>query len=171
MTDETDLDPEATAARDAEAKRLGARLKTARRALGLTQREMADRLGVHEKTYPKWESGERVRSWTRLVAASEACRTSPNALLGYEDDAAGGGGEADAAVRAALDPEVFGAALEAISRLAAARTTDGEAFIRDTAFWTTMGEAFIEVIAMTVRGGDAREARAFLDGVSYSLRG
>ena len=165
MTDETDLDPQTTAARDAEARRVGARLKTARRALGLTQREMADRLGVHEKTYPKWESGERVRSWTRLIAASEACGTSPNALLGYEE------GGPDAAVRAALDPEVFGAALEAISRLAAARATDGETVTRDPAFWTMMGEAFIEVIAMTVRGADAREARAFLDGVSYSLRG
>ena len=163
---EPDADPEAVALRDAEAKRIGARLRAARRALGLTQQEMADRLGVHAKTYPKWESGERVRSWTRLIAASEACDTSPNAILGYAE-----GEAAEAAVRTALDPEAFGAALEAVAHLSVTRAGGDEGVTADGAFWAAMGGAFVEVIALTVRGAGAKEARAFLDAMPDLARG
>ena len=161
----TETDPETDAARDAEAKRIGARLKAARRALGITQHQMADRLGVHEKTYPKWESGERVRSWTRLIAAAEACDTTPSALLGYAP-----GDEIGDRLREALDPALLGAALEGIARLSAAKAERGEPMGGDEAFWTAMGGALAEVVAMSVRGAGAKEASVFLDTVTYSLR-
>lgn len=40
------------------------KLKAARKAAGLTQQQMAERLGVHERYYKALESGERLGSIT-----------------------------------------------------------------------------------------------------------
>jgi putative zinc finger/helix-turn-helix YgiT family protein len=39
-----------------------AQIKAIREKLGLTQREMADRLGVGDKTYTRWESGRSIQN-------------------------------------------------------------------------------------------------------------
>ena len=44
---------------DDDVRQIGRRLTEARDAAGLSQRELADHLGVKESTITKWESGER----------------------------------------------------------------------------------------------------------------
>jgi len=44
---------------DDDALQIGRRIAEARTAAGLTERELADHLGVKESTIRKWESGER----------------------------------------------------------------------------------------------------------------
>lgn len=43
-------------------------LEPARKRLGYTQQEIADRLGVHVRTWAKWISGERTCPWTVWLA-------------------------------------------------------------------------------------------------------
>lgn len=152
-------------AREDLARRIGAQLREARKAVGLTQEQAAARLGVHAQSYHKWEKGDYVRSWTRLTAACEVFETSPNEILGYDPT-----DKLDTVVKEALDAELLGAALQAIALLAAAKATPEEPSGGDSDYWTAMGGAFAEVIAMTLRGADAREAGAFLSGVGYLLR-
>ena len=55
----------------------GTQLKRRRRQLGLTQRQLADRLGVTETTVARWERGERRISEpvSRLLALLTPGRT------------------------------------------------------------------------------------------------
>ena len=43
-------------------------LEPARKRLGLTQLEIAERLGVHVRTWGKWIGGERVCPWSVWLA-------------------------------------------------------------------------------------------------------
>ena len=43
-------------------------LEPARARLGLTQLEIADRLGVHVRTWAKWIAGERACPWSVWLA-------------------------------------------------------------------------------------------------------
>lgn len=63
---------------------VGANIKRARRAAGLTQEQTADQLGIHPTTYQKWETGDRVASWPKLAKLSEILGTSPNEILSYK---------------------------------------------------------------------------------------
>lgn len=56
---EEGLDDGPPGALDDDAVQIGARLRDAREAAGLSTRELADHLGVKESTVGKWESGER----------------------------------------------------------------------------------------------------------------
>jgi transcriptional regulator with XRE-family HTH domain len=51
---------------DAELARLGARLRTLREDLGLSQREVADRLGLSDVGYGHFERGRRIPSAAEL---------------------------------------------------------------------------------------------------------
>ena len=151
--------------RDEQARTIGRRLRAARKVLGLNQEQMALRLGVHPKTYPKWESGESVRSWARLLAACEVFDLTPNEMLGYDpvDKLA-------LMVKDTLDPADVGLLLESIAELAVAMATSEQPSGSDEEFWNAMGSAFVEVLAMTIKDGNTREARAFLMGAGYLLR-
>lgn len=151
--------------REEELRVIGARLKAKREALGLTQADVAARIGVHPGNYHLWEKGTRIRTFSRIMAACDVLDISPNELLGYDPAE-----KLDTMVKDRLDPELLGAALEAIAQLAATKATPERASGGDEAFWQAMGDAFAEVIAMTLRGAAPHDAKVFLKGASYFLR-
>lgn len=55
-----------------ELKRLGARLRAARHAKGLSQEQAAELIGIHPKYMPRLESGGANPTVSTLVAASVA---------------------------------------------------------------------------------------------------
>lgn len=63
-------------------ERLGAFIGERRRELGLTQRELAERLHVTNKAVSKWECGLSVPDSDLLIALSEALETPVSTLLG-----------------------------------------------------------------------------------------
>lgn len=61
-------------------------INSRRVSLGLTMKELADRIGVSEGTISRWESGE-ISNMKRdkIVALSKALSVSPSAIMGWED--------------------------------------------------------------------------------------
>jgi transcriptional regulator with XRE-family HTH domain len=57
------------------------RIKTARQHAGLTQAEVAFRLGISQPAYATWESGKRHLHEARLEEVAIALRTSVAAIL------------------------------------------------------------------------------------------
>ena len=57
-----------------------------RTALGLTMKELADKVGVAEGTISRWESGE-IKNMRRdaVAALAKALNISPSLLMGWED--------------------------------------------------------------------------------------
>jgi DNA-binding transcriptional regulator YiaG len=53
------------------------RLEPMRRQLGLTQQEVADRLGVHVRTWAKWIAGERACPWSVWLALQAMTTEAP----------------------------------------------------------------------------------------------
>lgn len=54
----------------------GTIIREARRRSGLTQRELAARLGTHQPAVARWESGRDEPSFGRVAAAVSACGLS-----------------------------------------------------------------------------------------------
>ena len=63
---------------------IGARLRTRRRQLGLSQTELADVLGVSFQQVQKYERGANRVAASTLLAAAQALSTSVGWLLGEE---------------------------------------------------------------------------------------
>jgi len=61
---------------------LAARLRELRARRGLTQDQVAKRLGVHESAVSRWESGTRFPTGEDLVALAELFEVSTDDLLG-----------------------------------------------------------------------------------------
>ena len=61
---------------------LGENIKNARKALGLSQEELAIKINVVRQTVSKWEKGLSVPDSDMLITLSEALGVSVNALLG-----------------------------------------------------------------------------------------
>lgn len=59
-------------------------LRTRRRELSMTQRELAERLGYSEKSVSKWESGEAIAPSAILPSLSQALETSIDSLFARE---------------------------------------------------------------------------------------
>ena len=57
----------------------------ARRRAGLTQRELADRLGCRQATIARWERGDRQASFEDVEAAVSACHLQLDVHLARED--------------------------------------------------------------------------------------
>jgi transcriptional regulator with XRE-family HTH domain len=57
----------------------------ARRRAGLTQRQLADRLGCRQATVARWERGDRQVSLEDVQAAAHACGLQLDARIGVED--------------------------------------------------------------------------------------
>lgn len=51
---------------------IGERLKAAREKAGITQRQLAEKIGVTQKDICRWEKGERTPS---LIRFSELCKS------------------------------------------------------------------------------------------------
>ena len=67
-----------------DAEKTGAYLALLRKARGLTQQEMADQLGVSNKTVSKWESGGGFPDITVLPALAELYGVTADDILAGE---------------------------------------------------------------------------------------
>lgn len=63
-------------------------IKKARKAAGVTQKELAEIIGVYQKDISRWESGERTPSVEALAGICKALKVSANVLLetGIKDE-------------------------------------------------------------------------------------
>lgn len=56
-------------------------LRDARKSMGLTQKQVADKLGVVESCYANWEQGRTEPNINTLRILSEILDTTPNELI------------------------------------------------------------------------------------------
>jgi len=68
-----------------ESDRVGARLRIARRSAGMTQKQLADRLGVEPITVSRWERGVTTPSIPRLQRIAELTETTVSDLVRASD--------------------------------------------------------------------------------------
>ena len=69
------------------AETLGARIKRIRLAYGMSQAELARRIGVSKNTMYQIEAGKTPDPQvSRIQAIARVLNTSPNVLLGYDED-------------------------------------------------------------------------------------
>lgn len=61
------------------------RLKQARKAAGMTQKEVAERLGITESTYCGYETGKRQPDAVKISAIARLLGVSGDYLLGLEE--------------------------------------------------------------------------------------
>jgi transcriptional regulator with XRE-family HTH domain len=54
----------------------GARLRELREAAGLTQQQLADKVGCTWQTVSRWERGQAEPGWTQILAISESLNIS-----------------------------------------------------------------------------------------------
>jgi transcriptional regulator with XRE-family HTH domain len=64
---------------------VGARLRTARRSAGFTQRQLAEQLGVESITVSRWERGVTTPSLPRLRRIAELTETTVSDLVRSPD--------------------------------------------------------------------------------------
>jgi transcriptional regulator with XRE-family HTH domain len=57
------------------------RLKDARKRAGLTQKQLAERAGLHEMTVTQYEIGRRSPSLATVARLAAALHTTPSALV------------------------------------------------------------------------------------------
>ena len=67
---------------------LAANLRQQRKKAGLTQIELADKLGVSIATLRRWESGETAPTGTRIVEIANLLKISPDELIKDETNPA-----------------------------------------------------------------------------------
>lgn len=65
-------------------KALGERIASARKALNLTQQQVADRLGVAQQTYAQWENGRARIQVHTLPSLAQLLNVSVEELLGVK---------------------------------------------------------------------------------------
>ena len=63
---------------------IGANIQSRRKTLGMTQEQLAERLGVSRQTVTKWETGESVPDLANAGALAEALDVSLDALVAYD---------------------------------------------------------------------------------------
>ena len=68
-------------------KTFSEKLLELRRREGLSQEQLADRLGVTRQSVSKWESGAAAPELSKLVALSELFSVSVDYLVGLTDEA------------------------------------------------------------------------------------
>lgn len=73
---------------DPDDTRFGERLKAIRKRRGLTQVELAERLGIHPSLISQYECGYLRLHGALLIRLAQALRTTPDAILGTEGTAA-----------------------------------------------------------------------------------
>ena len=59
-------------------------LASLRKSKGLSQEEIADRLGVSRQAISKWENGQALPETANIIKLCEILEVTPNELLGYE---------------------------------------------------------------------------------------
>ena len=63
---------------------IGSNIQSRRRAIGLTQEQLAAALAVARQTVAKWEAGDSVPDLANAGALAEALDVSLDALVGYD---------------------------------------------------------------------------------------
>ncbi|MBQ7154451.1 MAG: helix-turn-helix transcriptional regulator [Synergistaceae bacterium] len=66
---------------------LAANLRLQRKKAGLTQIELADKLGVSIATLRRWESGETAPTGTRIMELANLLKISPDEIIKEGEDA------------------------------------------------------------------------------------
>ena len=88
------------------------KIKSARKAEGYSQRELAERAGLHYRTIQNWEAGRLPKSLDPVFRVAQVLGTTAEALLGESDqyviEAGERGGERAARDVEALVSEVMG---------------------------------------------------------------
>lgn len=59
---------------------LGEKIKVAREKKGLSQRQVAEQVGVSQPAYFEWERGDSVPSWARMKALAQILELSLDEL-------------------------------------------------------------------------------------------
>jgi transcriptional regulator with XRE-family HTH domain len=105
---------------------IGARLRTARRASGMTQKQLAEELGVEAITVSRWERGVTTPSLPRLRRIAELTQTTVSDLVRAPDAVTGHAAEL-AAIREELAEtrELVDRVARALERLARPRSAAG----------------------------------------------
>ena len=105
---------------------MGARLRTARRSVGLTQKQLAAELGVETITVSRWERGVTTPSLPRLRRIAELTETTVSDLVRAPDAATAHAVEL-AALREELAEtrELVNRIARSLDQLARPRSTQG----------------------------------------------
>jgi transcriptional regulator with XRE-family HTH domain len=69
---------------------MGAAIRRARLEAGLTQRQLADRIGAPHTMLSHYEAGRGTPEWGRLALIAAACGVALWVLVKYGEEAAGG---------------------------------------------------------------------------------
>lgn len=91
--------------------------------LGVSHAEIARRANLSERRYGNYVSGRREPDLATLVRIARVLETTPNALLGFDDENSKGGNDLAAKIGSAIsalgdgDREVIAACAEAIVKL------------------------------------------------------
>ncbi len=65
---------------------LGSRIKDLRLKQGITQKQLAEKIGIREATLSRYENDKRDAQWETLGRIAEHLNTSCDYLLGLSDD-------------------------------------------------------------------------------------
>ncbi len=68
---------------DMIAKKVGENLKNARKAKGLTQKQIAQELGKHQPDYSEYETGKIQLDYEKIIYLCNRLDITPNELFGY----------------------------------------------------------------------------------------
>lgn len=116
-----------------EAKTLGGRVQACRKAAGLSQEALGERLGVSRQAVSRWEADAAVPELEKLIAMSRLFGVTVGALLGVEPPAGaaapGEGGPEDGAPDAAPEGEIPSSARELTDRELAAAEAIAEKYL------------------------------------------
>lgn len=85
----------------------GGRIKDMRKKLGLTQKELAERMGVKDAVISQYETGIRMPKYETIVRFAAAMGVSPYAIIGFDNQAPEGMGDFNAAVLNQYGPHFF----------------------------------------------------------------
>lgn len=66
------------------AKTVGANLKAARKAMGLTQKQLADELKKYQSDYSEYETGKTQLDYEKIVFLCRRLDITPNDLFGFD---------------------------------------------------------------------------------------
>lgn len=68
---------------------IGANIQSRRRAVGLTQEQLAERLGVSRQTVAKWEAGDTTPDLANAGALAQVLDVSLDALVAFDAESSG----------------------------------------------------------------------------------
>ena len=70
---------------DMIAKKVGENLKNARKAKGITQKQIAQELGKHQPDYSEYETGKIQMDYEKIVYLCKRFDITPNELFDFND--------------------------------------------------------------------------------------